>query len=287
MAKVREETPITAVLGEPRAGFSRHQFNGGNFFMLSILNRFRDQLGVVSPVKELDSAIRRTIRHLQSESAHLAIANAAVSAGRLGAVMEIGNLAGHKLPTAYPSRRAWLHLLVRDKGGNVVFESGGLTPEGLIKANDNDADPARYEPHYDVIDRNEQVQIYEAIMMDSRQAVTTGLLAAVRFVKDNRILPRGFDKMTAGADVAVHGTALQDSDFVGGSDRVRYSINLDGAEGPYKVEAKLMFQPIGYRWARNLARPDVAEMARFTSFYEAMAPVSAVALAEATLTVSP
>jgi hypothetical protein len=39
-------------------------------------------------------------------------------------------------------------------------------------------------------------------MVDSEGGVTTGLLAAVRFIKDNRVLPRGFDKSTAGDDIA-------------------------------------------------------------------------------------
>ena len=38
----------------------------------------------------------------------------------------IRNLAGHKLPTAYPSRRVWLHVSVRDPSGGRVFESGAL-----------------------------------------------------------------------------------------------------------------------------------------------------------------
>jgi hypothetical protein len=33
------------------------------------------------------------------------------------------------------------------------------------------------------------VQIYEAVMAGPDGAVTTGLLTAVRFVKDNRLLP--------------------------------------------------------------------------------------------------
>lgn len=47
------------------------------------------------------------------------------------------NLAGHKLPTAYPSRRAWIHLSVRDAGGALLFESGAMRPDGSIVGNDN------------------------------------------------------------------------------------------------------------------------------------------------------
>ena len=46
MPPVAEPTPIASVLGEPREGLSRHTFLGGNFFMLRMLNRYRDDLGV-------------------------------------------------------------------------------------------------------------------------------------------------------------------------------------------------------------------------------------------------
>ena len=54
------------------------------------------------------------------------------------AEISIENLGGHKLPTAYPSRRVWLHLTVRDSRGNALFESGALHPDGSIEGNDND-----------------------------------------------------------------------------------------------------------------------------------------------------
>ena len=41
-----------------------------------------------------------------------------------------------------------------------------------------------------------------------------------RFVKDNRLLPDGFDKSTVKADIAVQGDAARDADFGGGSDRI-------------------------------------------------------------------
>ena len=60
--------------------------------------------------------------------------------------------------------------------------------------NDNDADPSRYEPHYSEIRSADQVEIYESILGDENGHVTTGLLAGVRYLKDNRLLPDGFDK---------------------------------------------------------------------------------------------
>ena len=57
MTVVEQPTPITSVLGEPREGLSRHDFRGANFFMLSLLNRFRAELGVVARPAELDAAV--------------------------------------------------------------------------------------------------------------------------------------------------------------------------------------------------------------------------------------
>jgi len=196
----------------------------------------------------------------------------------------VQNLTGHKLPTAYPSRRAWLHVTVRDRIGRQVFESGALAPSGLIQGNDNDADALRFEPHYAEIRQADQVQIYESMMVDSAGAVTTGLLRGVRYIKDNRLLPRGFDKASAASDIAVVGTAVQDSDFTGGSDRTRYSVPVTAGDGPFAVSVELRFQPIGFRWAENLKSYDSPETSRFVRYYESMSSTSSEILSRASAT---
>lgn len=285
MPVVSGATEISSVLGVERTGVSRHVFRGGNFFMLRLLSEYRAELGVDALPQELATTAASTREFLQSETARLALEGLRVTDGKLVVDVVIDNLAGHKLPTAYPSRRAWLRVTVEDGSGRVVFESGRLSPDGSIAGNDNDADPRRYEPHYEQIETQDQVQIYEAIMVAPDDEVTTGLLRAVRFVKDNRLLPLGFDKATAPEDVAVQGGALRDDDFQGGgesaADRVRYRVDLGTAEGPFTVLAELWYQPIGYRWAHNLESHDAPETDRFVRQYEALADVSGIVLARA------
>jgi hypothetical protein len=279
MPVVEGSVKMASVLGEPREGVNRHAFLGGNFFMLRILNRYRDELGVEALPGELDAAARATIRQLQTDTAAVTVSRAQRNGSRLSVDVEVRNATGHKLPTGYPSRRAWLHLVVRDASGRVLFESGAIDPDGRIRGNDNDADGSRYEPHYDVITAADQVQIYESVMVDTNHAVTTGLLQAVTFAKDNRLLPRGFDKKAAGPDIAVRGSALDDDDFTGEGDRVSYVLDVTGAQAPVTITAELRYQPIAYRWAQNLRRYDAPEPRRFTSFYEATASSSSTALA--------
>lgn len=285
MPVVTEPTPITSVIGQPREAVSRHDFRGANFLMLGILNRFRAELGVVARPAELDAAVMRTKAFLQSSSASIAVEGARIVGGRLDADVIVRNLAGHKLPTAYPSRRSWVHVTVRDAEGRLVFSSGQVEPTGAIAGNDNDRDAARFEPHYREIRSGDEVQIYEAIMGTATGQVTTGLLSAVSYLKDNRLPPRGFDKRTAPADVAVHGNALADPDFGAGEDRVRYSVDTAGARGPFTIEAQLWYQSLGYRWARNLDGYKAAEPRRFISYYDQVAPESALWLTRATRTV--
>ena len=81
--------------------------------------------------------------------------------------MIVENLTGHKLPTGYPSRRAWLHVTVRDADGRSWCSSRApIAPTGAIAGNDNDEDAGRFEPHYDEIRSADQVQIYESVMVD-------------------------------------------------------------------------------------------------------------------------
>lgn len=285
MPAIEPATPIASVLGQPREGARRHTFVGGNFFMLDVLERFREELGVEATGPELASAKSGTLRHLQESTARLAIERATGDGGRLLIDVAVENLSGHKLPTAYPSRRAWIHLVVRDASGRVVFQSGALAPSGAIAGNDNDANPAAFEPHYAQITRADQVQIYESVLADSAGAVTTGLLKAVRYAKDNRLLPHGFDKRTAAPDIAVHGDARDDADFLGGSDRVRYVVDVPQTIGSLSIEATLLFQPIGFRWAENLRAYNAPEPVRFLGYFEARSAHSAAWLAKATASV--
>ncbi len=280
MPVVSDSTAIASVMGQPRAGFSRHVFRGGNFFVIRMLNRYRAELNVEALPQELEAEAMRTIEHLQTAAARVTV-DAAVTGGRVVADVTVENLAGHKLPTAYPSRRAWLDVAVRDATGRIVFQSGAFRRDGSIEGNDNDANPARFEPHYDVIERADQVQIYETIMVNPEGGVTTGLLSGHRFEKDNRILPQGFDKTTASEDIAVRGSARTDTSFVAGSDRVRYSLDVGDVPRPLTVDVKLWYQPIGFRWARNFVPYDAFETRRFVSYYNAMAESSALVLASA------
>ena len=251
--------------------------------MQRMLNRFRNDLGVTAQPQEMDAAAARTIAHLQSESAVVRVESVDARSGRLDAVVSVENLGGHKLPTAYPSRRAWLHVTVRDRDGRIVFESGALNMNGSIQGNDNDDDGTRVEPHYTEISRPDQVQIYESVMAGPDGRLTTGLLTAVRYVKDNRLLPHGFDKRAADKDIAVHGDAESDAHFAGGGDRVRYAIATGDAQGPFTLDAELWYQPIAYRWAMNLKSYAAPEPQRFVGYYEESASASGVRLAHATM----
>ncbi|MDP9091033.1 MAG: NapC/NirT family cytochrome c [Pseudomonadota bacterium] len=281
MPPVEEDIAVTRILGSPRPDAKRHQFVGANFAMQKILARYRDELNVSAEPREMYGAADRTMRYLQNEAAALSVAPPLIRDGRLEEVITVENLGGHKLPTAYPSRRVWLHVLVRDRDHRPVFESGALNPDGSIVGNDNDIDPSKYEAHYREIRQPDQVQIYESILGDVKDQVTTGLLFAARYLKDNRILPRGFDKSTAAPEIAVRGDALADPSFTDGRHSIKYSVELGQAAGPFQVDVELWYQPIGYRWANNLKPYDAEETRRFTAYYQATGAGGAVLLVKA------
>jgi hypothetical protein len=279
MPEVEGAVHIANLLAEPRSGVGRHDFLAGNFLLPAML----EHLGVASPAlpQDFERARAKTRGFLADQAAKLSIGAVRVDDGRLETEIAVENLTGHKLPTAYPSRRAWLHVIVKDAAGQVVFESGAIGTDGKITGNDNDEDPARFEPHHQVIEKADQVQIYEPILGDSQGRVTTGLLHAVKYLKDNRVVPAGFEKKGVPSDVAVHGAALADPDFDDGVDRVHLRIPVGQGKAPFGIEAELLYQPIGFRWAENVRSVPGAEPPRFSRAYDALAPVSFQRLARA------
>ena len=284
MPKAAGPIRVASELGDYRESLSRHLFVGGNAFMVRLLNRYRTELGVSALPSELEATAKATLRQLQDETATLSMGRVAQAGGQLGFDVSIRNLSGHKFPTGYPSRRTWLHVTVRDGQGRAVFESGAINASGAIQGNDSDVDPLKYEPHYEQITAADQVQIYEPILGDRNGVPTTGLLTATQYLKDNRLLPRGFDKATADPQVGVYGSASIDADFAGEGDRVRYLVAVP-AGGSYRVEVELRYQSIGYRWAHNLERYDAAEPRNFVSYYNAMSADSSVVVATASAAV--
>jgi len=277
MPAVTGPVRLSSVLGDTRDQLSQHVFVGGNAFMVRMLNRYRNELGVVALSSELEATARATTRQLQEQTATLSISPVEINPQQLAFDVEVRNLTGHKFPTGYPSRRAWLHVAVRS-GETIVFESGAVEPTGAIRGNDNDVDPRRYEPHYERITQSDQVQIYEPILGDRTGTPTTGLLTATQYLKDNRLLPRGFEKSTAPAEIGVYGAAAGDADFGASGDRVRYVVDISG-DGPYSVEVELRYESIGFRWASNLESYDAAEPKRFVTYYRSVSSASSIIVA--------
>ncbi|MGA6927485.1 MAG: hypothetical protein WBY88_17485, partial [Desulfosarcina sp.] len=243
MPLLEDPMHITNVLSQPRKDFSRHIFRGGNFLMPLIFNQNRNALKISTLTQNLVQTARETRANLTTSAARLSIRQKDASSDFTEVQVKLTNLAGHKLPTAYPSRRTWIHLTATDGDGHPFFESGALNADGSITGNDNDLDPHRFEPHYALINEPDQVQIYEPIMVDSDGNVTTGLLKAIQYVKDNRLLPFGFDKTTATTDIDVKGSAVRDDDFDGGGDVIFYRLPSGAVEGPFTIHAELWYQP--------------------------------------------
>jgi hypothetical protein len=281
MPEVAGETPVTSLFGEMRQGARRHTFVGANFLMLRMLATYGNELTVTALPNELSAAADATASFLQANSARVSIRDVAAGEGKLRFDVSVENLTGHKLPTAYPSRRAWLHVVARDRDGKTVFESGALNPDGSIQGNDNDADGSRFEPHYREITSSDQVEIYEPILGDTEGHVTTGLLTAVGYLKDNRLLPAGFNKASADKDIQVVGDAAQDPNFTDKGDTVRYSVPAGTSAGPFHIDAELWYEPIGFRWAHNMAQYPAHEPQRMVKYYESLSPSAAIVLGKA------
>jgi len=268
---------VTSVVGgEPRSPFAKHVFVGGNAYLLSIFRAFGDDLNLTASSEHVEATHARTLDQLQNRAASLALENLGYAGSQVTANVVVQNLAGHKLPTGFPSRRAWLHVVIEDAAGNVVFESGGYDEQGRIADDDHDADPARFEPHRKVISQPGEVQIYESVMVDTEGNVTNILLRGSGYIKDNRLLPVGFDKATAADDIGVDELALEDANFTSGGDRVMYSINVGDAAGPFTIRAELLYQSIGYNWAEKLRAFATDESAAFLAYVDAVPNVPVV-----------
>lgn len=252
-------------LNTRRDNFAQHSFLGSNRLMLSILQNYRETLGV-TPTDFSTSILNA--EQLLNGAAELEISNTSLNNNTLRFDLNINSQTGHKLPSGYPSRRVIVHVTVRDQQNTIVFETGKVNSDGSVVELDSDQQAGQYEPHYQLIDSPEKVQVYEAVMQDFQNNITYILLRAQSYLKDNRLLPKGFNKNTAPSKISVQGAAATDDDFIGGSDMISFNIaNLSAAN--YRIEAELIYQTLGYAFAQDLFTDSAQEVSRFKQMFNA------------------
>lgn len=253
---------------QARSPFARHHFVGGNDFMLELLSNNLDELQLTASTQQFWDTRVRLISQMQSDTANLAVTGIRANEHNLNIGLLVSSLVGHKFPSGFPSRRAWLHFSVTDNQGQTVFDSGRPDELGRITGNDADFVPGGCEPHYQLVSAPEQVQIYESVMESSDGEVTYTLLRGAKYRKDNRLLPKGFDPASADDRIAVRGHASEDPDFTGGQDKVFYNVSTTGKEGPYIIEVKLYYQSVSAAFASDLRQDSTEQIFRFNQLYD-------------------
>ena len=194
-----------------------------------------------------------------------------------------GTSSGHKFPTGYPSRRTWLHVTVRDgqrRGGVRIGRDRRRRRDCRQRRRRR---PADVRAALRTRSRGpDQVQIYEPILGDPTGVPTTGLLTATQYLKDNRLLPRGFDKATAPAG----DRRLRRRRPRRGFHRRRRSraLRRRRCRRPARTRStwSCATSPSATAGRTTSRRYDAAEPKRFVSYYTSMSAGSSVVVATAT-----
>jgi hypothetical protein len=254
--------------------FGKHHFVGGNAFMLKLMRDNAVQLNLSATSTQFDSTIARTTASLQQATAILNVRQLASSPDEWAFEVEVENLAGHKFPSGYPARVAFLEFTLVSTSGDTLFHSGAWSRENGIAGRD-----AGWEPHWNEITEENQVQIYELVLGDVAGQTTQVLERAAEVLKDNRLVPRGFSSRHPAYDtVAVGPMASLDADFNrrlgeegSGTDRLVYRVPaVDGSSG-VEATVRLHYQAVPAQWVAAMFEfSDQSErIANFESMYDA------------------
>jgi hypothetical protein len=279
-----------------REGFARHTLVGLNVFFVKTAQQFPDVLGIrtqdpmlvgkgLDPLLFTEQAMLDQASH---STAKIAVSGVEKKGGKLAATVRVDSKVGHKLPSGVGFRRAFLEFDVLDGNGNVLWASGRTNGAGVIVDEAGKAvagelwwkddctallhpDELVFQPHYQVIRRQDQAQIYQELVtapsgkhpecglhVEPRPPLTTSFLSICGRAKDNRILPQGFLSLAERTEIALalganadlaedvepYGVG-EDPDYKagGGGDSLVYEVDLAGLSGtPASVQATLYYQ---------------------------------------------
>ncbi len=255
----------------PRSPFNLHKFMGANVSMLKLIKANKAGLNIDVPDADFDSTITATLDLLKYKTIDFSVKLDSLGTDSAYISVSLVNKAGHKFPSGYPSRRAFVQFAVTS-GTDTLFESGMLQPDYEVSGQGS-----AIEPHYNVISRPDEVQIYEMVMGDVNGNFTTVLERADVHLKDNRIPPLGFSTQYASYDTTKIVGVTADADFnknaAGtegtGADVVHYHIPLNGFSGTLKVSSALYYQSIPPRWFSEMFNLNSQPINDFKSMYQA------------------
>ncbi len=238
----------------PKFPFFLHELAGANVTMLQLMRDHRTQLGINAQPAQFDSTIAATLRMLQQKSLDLDLQPGVLTGDSIHFDLQLTNKAGHKFPSGYPSRRAWVEVVVSDQNGNVVFHSGRMNADGSLP----DEDP-NFEPHHNLINRPNQVQIYELVPGDVTGIFSNVLERGHTALKDNRLVPQGFSWTDPVYDTTQVVGIANDPDFNyvaglegSGTDHLHFSIHNEGYTGFLRVTARVWYQSLPPKWMAPL-----------------------------------
>jgi mono/diheme cytochrome c family protein len=225
---------------------------------------------------DLPNAIDAFVEQAQNSTADLAITPISVDKDKLVASVTVTNKTGHRFPSGVGFRRAFIEFQVVDKGsGKTVWASGRTNELGIIVDENNKPLPSEffepasqpepgqprqsYQPHYydqggHTITRQDQVQIFEELMLDAEGNFTTSFIRRDTPIKDNRLLPLGWSEQ--GPDPSLSGYFLEathpiatgdDTHYKNGSGTsvVTYEVPLNGVDpSALTLTATIYYQSI-------------------------------------------
>lgn len=254
-----------------RQPFGQHELVGANTAMLKLMKENRDTLGIPATEAAFDETIAKTLSMLQEKSLETTLEFVESRNDTAFFSAWLYNKAGHKFPSGYPSRRAFVEFLVTSQTGDTLFHSGKLDGNGEIEGLDEP-----FEPHYTFIDQPEQVQVYETVIADVSGVPTTILERAAETVKDNRLPPQGFSTGHPAYDTTqIVGQANLDPDFNwknglegSGADRLFYHIPLNGYVGNLNVRMRIHYQSLPPRWMAPILAESTPEIDFFRDLFD-------------------
>lgn len=181
---------------------------GINLFVLEMFQQFSEILGSSAPdptvpKRTLDPLLNASdweTEHASRDTLLTNVLRLEESGEALELDVQVTNYAGHKFPTGAAIRRAFIELTVLDEAGEVLWSSGTTNSLGVLLdgasgeelASEWTEEPAESQPHYTLIDRQDQVQIYEERTLDEEGKLQSSVLGIAGEHKDNRIVPAGW-----------------------------------------------------------------------------------------------